>query len=211
MENNINTHQHTVHKNIARDTWLISDTHFLHKNILKFIDSNTGLRVRPDFDTVEEMNEHMIERWNSVIKQHHRVYHLGDVFFGDKEEFQKLFTRLNGSKRLIVGNHDNIKYLAKGNFFSKIQMWRMFPELGLMFSHVPLHPSSLRRGAPDSDVAPLFGIHGHIHQNKSPRGPYRNVSVEAINYTPVHLDTLIAEAKQYAENQWELDRPFLQP
>ncbi len=191
MENNINTHHHTVHKNIARDTWLISDTHFLHKNILKFVDSTTGLLVRPNFDTVEEMNEHMIERWNSVIMPHHRVYHLGDVFFGDKEEFQKLFNRLNGSKRLIVGNHDNIKYLAKGNFFSKIQMWRMFPEHNLLFTHVPVHPYSLGRGAPGSDTPVMTNVHGHIHQNASPPGPYINVSVEAINYTPVHIDEIL--------------------
>jgi hypothetical protein len=31
---------------------------------------------------------------------------------------------------------------------------------------------------------------GHIHQNPSPEGPYRNVCVEQINYTPVNIEEL---------------------
>jgi len=162
---------------------------------LKFTDSNTGESIRPGFDNITQMNEYILERWNSVVKPGDRVYHLGDVFFGDKEKFSAFFNRLHGSKRLIVGNHDDIKFLAKGNFFQKIQMWRMFPEYGLMFSHVPLHPSSLRRGPPDSDTPLLVNCHGHIHQNPSPEGPYFNVSVEAINYTPMHIDEIVQRVK----------------
>jgi len=177
---------------MSRDIWIISDTHFRHANILKFTDSTTGDLVRGDrFADVDAMDEHMIEQWNSVVKQGDIVYHLGDVVMGDKEWFKKNWPRLNGSKRLIVGNHDDIPFLSSGGFFKKVQMWRMFPEFGLMFSHVPLHESSLRRGAPNDPDAPILtNIHGHIHQNPSPEGPYRNVSVEAINYTPVHIEEL---------------------
>ena len=49
----------------------------------------------------------MIENWNSVVKKGDYVYHLGDVFFGSKETFPALWNRLNGSKRLIIGNHDD--------------------------------------------------------------------------------------------------------
>lgn len=191
---------------MSRDIWVISDTHFLHKNILTFRDGASGKLVRgDDFADVDEMNEHMIERWNSVVKQGDIVYHLGDVMMGDKDEFKKLWPRLNGSKRLIVGNHDDVKFLASGGFFQKISMWRMFPEFGLMFSHVPLHKSSLKRHWVSRRDHSLLGywqqrfihrhnsllnVHGHIHQNPSPKGPYRNVSVEAINYTPVNIEEL---------------------
>jgi len=37
---------------------------------------------------------------------------------------------------------------------------------------------------------------GHIHQNPSPPGRYINVCVEAIDYTPVHIETLAAKAKK---------------
>ena len=180
---------------MSRDIWVISDTHFRHNNILKFRDSNSGDLVRPMFADVDEMDEHMIERWNSVVKQGDIVYHLGDVLVGDKEWLKSNWSRLNGSKRLIVGNHDDIKFLAGGGFFAKVQMWRMFPEFGLMFSHVPLHISSLLRlvdksGKYPQDAETLLNVHGHIHQNPSPEGPYRNVSVEAINYTPVNIEEL---------------------
>ena len=68
----------------------------------------------------------------------------------------------------------------------------MFPEYNLLFSHVPIHPSGLKRGAPDSDAPVMTNVHGHIHQNPSPDGPYFNVSVEAMNYTPIHIDDLLA-------------------
>ena len=184
---------------MSRDIWVISDTHFRHKNILKFTDSNTGEPIRPGFADVDEMDEHMIQRWNSVVKPGDIVYHLGDVVIDKNNEdrtwFKQNWPRLNGGKRLIVGNHDDIKFLASGGFFSKVLMWRMFPEFGLLFSHVPLHPSSLLRYVdqdaewPDGQET-LMNVHGHIHQNSSPEGPYRNVSVEAIDYTPVNIEEL---------------------
>ena len=181
---------------MSSDIWVISDNHFRHQNILKFTDSATGNLVRGDrFADVDAMDEHMIEQWNSVVKQGDIVYHLGDVVMGDKEWFKSNWTRLNGSKRLIVGNHDDIKFLSSGGFFKKVQMWRMFPEFGLMFSHVPLHTSNLLRlkekgGVWPDDCESLLNVHGHIHQNPSPEGPYRNVSVEAVNYTPVNIEEL---------------------
>ena len=78
-------------------------------------------------------------------------------------------------------------------------MWRMFPEFGLLLTHVPVHPSNLRVYAvegehEEGDVGTVqktfLNVHGHIHQNPSPEGPYRNMSVEAIDYTPVNIEDL---------------------
>lgn len=177
---------------MTKDIWVISDTHLNHENILKFTDSATGKLIRGEqFSNVDEMNQCILDNWNSVVKPGDIVYHLGDVFFGSREHFTKFWPKFNGSKRLIVGNHDDIPFLSSGGFFKKVAMWRMFPEFGLLFSHVPLHESSLRRGSPNDPDAPLVtNIHGHIHQNSSPEGPYRNMSVEVINYTPVHIEDL---------------------
>lgn len=176
--------------------WVISDTHFFHENILKFTDSTTGELVRGGrFSSVNEMNECMLDNWNSVVSPGDKVYHLGDVTMGHNEEFLKFWPKLNGSKRLIVGNHDDIKFLSTGGLFAKVQMWRMFPEFGLMFSHVPLHINSLYR-YPSKDSTETFepvamlNVHGHLHQIPSPEGPYRNVSVEAIDYTPINIEEL---------------------
>lgn len=170
---------------MAKDIWVISDTHFNHNNILKFRDKD-GSAFRGDlFDDVNHMNEVMITNWNSVVKPGDKVYHLGDVFFGSKDDFKVLWPRLNGAKRLIVGNHDDIKFLSSGGFFQKVGMWRVFKEHGLLLSHVPLHESSLTR-AGDSSI----NVHGHIHQNKSPSDRHRCVCVEQTNYTPVHIEEL---------------------
>lgn len=170
-----------------RDIWVTSDTHFGHANILHFEDED-GQLVRPDFSSVDDMNQTMVDRWNSVVKPGDIVYHLGDVFFGDKAAFQSLWARLNGRKRLIVGNHDDIKYLSSGGFFQKVMLWRLWPEFNLLFTHVPTHPSTL--GEARFRDSPVLNVHGHIHQNASPPGPYRCVCVEQTDYTPVHIETL---------------------
>lgn len=178
------------------DIWLISDTHFRHANILKFTDSNTGELIRGSkFTTVDEMDEYMIDRWNSAVKPGDKVYHLGDVAMlrtqEDETWFKKNWARLNGSKRLVVGNHDDIPFLSKGGFFKKVMMWRMMPEFGLMLSHVPLHESSLQRSSnDDSDTYCLVNVHGHTHTNGSPPGPYVSVCVELTDYTPVNIEEL---------------------
>jgi calcineurin-like phosphoesterase family protein len=48
------------------EVYIISDNHFGHSGVLNFRKQN-GDRPRA-FDSVEEMDEHMIERWNSVVR-----------------------------------------------------------------------------------------------------------------------------------------------
>lgn len=173
-----------------RNIWVISDTHFGHQNIIRYCN-------RP-FETAKEADEKMIENWNSVVKDGDIVYHLGDVYFG--EAGKHALPKLNGRKRLIIGNHDNGKdqYLQK--YFQKIMVWRMFPEFGLLLSHIPLHKQSLERwessidsntGRDMTEVAYyLRNVHGHIHDRESPSEDHFNVSVEKINYTPINIEEL---------------------
>ena len=78
--------------------YFIADTHFNHENIIKYCD-------RP-FSNAKEMNEYIIQKWNSVVKEDDIVYHLGDVGFGTTEMLKELISRLNGTKILLRGNHD---------------------------------------------------------------------------------------------------------
>jgi calcineurin-like phosphoesterase family protein len=172
------------YRKLMADIFVISDTHFGHTNILNFTDSG-GTKVRSFYD-IHHMNEHMVDRWNSVVKKGDKVYHLGDVFFGDKPSFQTLWPRLNGSKRLVVGNHDDVKYLSSGGFFRKVMLWRRFDHL--LLTHVPVHPTTL--GENRFTGKQMVNVHGHIHQNKSPPGNYKCVCVEQIDYTPVALEEL---------------------
>lgn len=176
-----------------KEIWVISDTHFHHANILGFIDSRTGLKVRPGFNNVDEMDEHMVEKWNNVVNPGDKVYHLGDVFMGDQNKFKKLWPRLNGRKNLIVGNHDDIRFLSSGGFFKEVYLERKFKDLKLHLSHIPLHPSQHETGAPGSGNF-LVNVHGHIHGNPTPEGRYINVSVEVVDYTPVNIEVLAKQA-----------------
>lgn len=138
------------------------------------------------------MNETMVERWNSVVKKGDKVYHLGDVLFGSKDDFTKLWPRLNGSKRIVLGNHDDVKYLASGGFFQKLYESRTFGEFGLLCTHRPAHESQIHDFKRDRR---MLNVHGHIHQNPAPSEQHKCVCVEQVNYTPVHLDELIALQK----------------
>lgn len=162
------------------ETFVISDTHFFHANILKYCD-------RP-FTSVDEMNQHMMERWNSVVSPNDLVYHLGDVYLGNKvpeTEVLSFLLKLNGRKRLILGNHDRGKDPILHQIFEKIYMGRIFKDKGLILSHFPLHPMYTIVG----DVE-FLNVHGHIHEKESPEGRYKNVSVEAIDYTPINIEEL---------------------
>jgi len=164
--------------------WFISDTHFNHKNILKFTDED-GKLIRPGFSSIEDMNETIINNWNEYIKPEDKVYHLGDVFMGSKSWIEDNWNRLRGKKRLIVGNHDNISYIASKNMFQKILLWGDFSDFGFLATHVPTHASSLVRRN-----KMVQNIHGHIHEKESPPGPYYNISVERNNYYPYNIDEL---------------------
>lgn len=167
------------------EIYVISDTHFCHDNIISYCN-------RPYTDAYH-MNQDMIDRWNSVVTPEDKVYHLGDVYMGGRREVvEYILSNLNGKKRLILGNHDNGKDQLLQKHFQKIDVWRMFPEYGLLLTHVPVHESTLgertnRKGQPMY----LKNIHGHIHTNPSPKGPYRCVCVEQINYTPINIKELV--------------------
>ncbi len=159
------------------DIWLISDTHFNHASIIKYCD-------RP-FHNTQEMDEMMIYKWNKRVKPQDKVYHLGDVYMKASPGYIKtVLGRLNGHKRLILGNHDRGKDQILLNHFEKIYSMRFlkFTWKSLQLTHMPLHPMSVKKG--------WINVHGHIHNNKSPDGPYMNVSVEMTDYYPVHVEEL---------------------
>ncbi len=156
--------------------WIISDTHFGHASILTF-KREDGSPLR-DFKDVNHMDETMIERWNSVVRPQDKVYHLGDVAMNPK--FIPLVGRCNGHKRLILGNHDHgkVKQLYTP-YFEAIYSLRLLDRM--MFTHVPVHPDSIGKS--------IANIHGHTH-GKDMGKRYFDVSVEAIDYTPISLEDL---------------------
>ncbi|KKN65639.1 hypothetical protein LCGC14_0479550 [marine sediment metagenome] len=90
-----------------------SDHHFGHKTML------TMANPRP-FDSVEEMNEELIARWNAKVPAKGAiVYHLGDFSWMNREKTNDIFNRLNGTIRLVRGNHDREKLSWPGKWESE--------------------------------------------------------------------------------------------
>lgn len=170
---------------MTKNVFLISDTHFTHENICKFLREDGVTKLRP-FANAQEMDELMVQNWNSVIQPHDKVYHLGDVFINRKARF--IMNRLNGDKVLIKGNHDIFDLSNYTPFFRDI---RAYHTLGrAILSHIPVHHQNLGRFKGN--------IHGHLHEFRvktdsgdiDPR--YQTVCVEHVNYTPVELSVILA-------------------
>jgi calcineurin-like phosphoesterase family protein len=168
--------------------FFIADQHFHHKNILTFKRSDNGLPLR-QFDDVDEMNEHMVEQHNRVVKPEDKVYFLGDVTMSRNAKGLEILGRLNGEKILVKGNHDLCSAHQYLNYFKDIRGTHQFD--GMILSHIPIHPESLARWG--------CNVHGHLHSNQvklwdmmfetekiDPR--YLCVSVEQIAYTPISLE-----------------------
>ena len=79
--------------------YFTADHHFNHKNIAKYCN-------RP-YDTVEDMNQDMVEKWNDVVSDDDIVYHLGDFTLEGFNTFEKFISRLNGKIRIVPGGHDS--------------------------------------------------------------------------------------------------------
>ena len=159
--------------------YFISDLHFSHRNILKYI-------KRP-FKDVNEMNEALIERWNNAVSKNDRVIVVGDMFLCMKETASGFMSRLNGTKILIKGNHDkwtNERYKSLG--FSEVYFrsidYKMPSGRKALVSHYPI---------PDDLIAAHdLQIHGHSHSSEKQNGKRINVCCEAWDYTPVSIDEL---------------------
>lgn len=169
-----------------REIWVSSDPHFGHANILKFEDKD-GKKFRGDlFKDVDEMNEKILYNHNKKVAPGDIWYCLGDVYFGDANKADALLSRMNGKKRLVIGNHDNPKSQVLLKHFEKMMIWRNFPEKRILMTHVPVHESTLFEFAKYD-----YNVHGHIHQHESPNRNYINMSMENINYDPVNIDDIV--------------------
>ena len=95
-------------------SFYISDLHFGHFNIIRYDN-------RP-FRNVDEMDNTLINNWNRAVSNDDFVYILGDISWHDEDKTAEIFKKLNGTKILVKGNHDNIKPNSKlAKCFTSIQ------------------------------------------------------------------------------------------
>ena len=81
----------------------ISDLHFGHENVIMYDN-------RP-YSDVYQMQQKLIDNWNSVVTDEDVVYHLGDFSWGKYEDWVSVIRNLNGKIFFIKGNHDKESYL----------------------------------------------------------------------------------------------------
>lgn len=168
-----------------KDVWVWSDIHFYHTNIIKYCD-------RP-FDSVEEMNQTLIENHNNLVGPNDLVIWVGDVSFKNVCDTNALLRQLNGDRILIAGNHDLDKKRrhVRALDFNEIHLLYTIDDgvAPIVFTHFTM----------DNAPLPWINVHGHVHNQ-----PYDvehslqhiNVSVEVIDYKPMHLTELRRIARE---------------
>lgn len=167
--------------------FIIGDNHFYDSNIINYC---------RDFASVLEMNEYMVENWNSVVENNDTIFVLGDFFdFSNCTETQaiEILNRLNGRKILIVGNHDKgYEEFYRSNGVEVID-YTIVKDGFWFLSHEPMFVT---------EAAPYANIFAHVHTNPM----YRTVSsrsfcasAERHDYTPVPLSEAKRMVVEYKE------------
>lgn len=184
-----------------RNLFFTSDTHFGHKNIIKY--SN-----RP-FRTVDEMDSALIDNINETVPHDGVLYHAGDFAFGDADFIRSILDRIACRVIFIDGNHDGE---MRGDVRGKLdplsaRTTRGTPLPGIKQKSVP----GLELRVTDSDVPRgeqliylchypsitwnrahhgSWMLHGHCHGNlKYPfKGRIMDIGVDPNGYKPVSYE-----------------------
>lgn len=163
-----------------------SDPHFGHDNIRRYAD-------RP-FDSVDEMDEALVENYNQTVRLSDTVLWCGDAFFRFSTTPQRIMPRLNGRKVLILGNHDRQPGRMAALGFDLV-LYEAFVHIAgrtCRVSHYP-YAGSPGRGARVDDrylkrrpsrVKGELLIHGHTHSKSRIFENQIHVGVDAWDYRP---------------------------
>ena len=159
-------------------TYIISDLHLDHTNIIKYC-------ARPFLlSDTDEMNRVLIDNWNSIVRNN-EVYFLGDLSYGKgAKPTSHWLEKLSGKIHFIKGNHDNGKNPMKNQEILE------YGGKKFLLIHDPDKAPSSWKG---------WVIHGHKHNNDLRRYPFINgerktinVSAELLDYKPMSMDFLLS-------------------
>jgi calcineurin-like phosphoesterase family protein len=181
-------------------TWISSDTHFGHANIIKYCN-------RP-YSSAEEMDEDLIERHNKVVGPNDLYIHLGDVAFTGSDRISSIMNRLNGKKLLILGNHDhrkNLEFYFTEGVGEYLIITRGKKERYVLM-HYPIESWDRKHhGVPH--------LHGHCHGTMDNSGLLRfDMGVDCWGMNPVNLEelnTLIKDKREVLLDQEYKERDLL--
>ena len=165
--------------------WFTADWHFYHKQIIEYCN-------RP-FKSEKEMRRQLITRYNEVVRKDDTCFVLGDASMLGTSQWEHLkgvIQKLNGTKHLIFGNHDEFKwqrYVDIGFTTVHSALWHQEGGLNIVMAHDPSVYCVLK---PDTVL-----LHGHIHTlyKSLPEQMVVNVGVDVWNFYPVNIDQIRKE------------------
>ena len=186
--------------------WFTSDLHLSHQ--AEFLWQPRG------FANQKEMNEALVENWNSVVKPEDEVYNLGDMALTDPEDALKYLKQLNGKHWWIYGNHDtkrkiNLFIDEVDNLFEIGYAWILKEgKHSFYLSHYP----TLTANFDDKHFSQhVINLHGHTHQRTDwlqLDNPFMyHVGLDSHNNTPVHIDEVVTDVRQRWNELGQLPTP----
>jgi len=179
--------------------YITSDTHYGHKNIVRGTtnwrtqDGEVPVDSTRDFQTIEQMNERLIDGINHFVGQDDTLIMLGDVSFGGFDNIGIFLERLVCHNiHLILGNHDhhidrNYDFVQKR--FLSVQHYLEVNIEGKDFvlCHYPLQSwNGLNKG--------VIHLHGHVHlgpNRKFGNGKRLDVGVDGNGMDPYSISDII--------------------
>jgi calcineurin-like phosphoesterase family protein len=158
--------------------WFTADLHLGHTNIIR----HCG---RP-FDSVEEMDQVLIQNINDCVKKQDRLYILGD-FCGQRRKSAYIQSYLNrihlhpNQIFLILGNHDDEKH-SKRVFPNVYERYTVKHEgEQIVLSHYAMRTwNQSGRGR--------WHLYGHSHGNLPDYGKSFDVGVDVWDFKPISFE-----------------------
>lgn len=205
--------------------YYIADTHFYHENLIDKMDKR-------GFETIEAMNEYMIEKWNAKVRKNDEVVILGDFCWGKTCQVNDLLKRLNGQLYLIQGNHDY--FLRDKKFHADRFVWiKPYAEIHdnkrkVILSHYPILCYNGQYRLDKKGNPKTYMLHGHVHDTHDQRlleqfrmmteryviegmdGSKRNIPCNLINCFCVYSDYEPLTLDEWIQNDEKRRRKIMQ-
>jgi len=179
--------------------WFTADQHLDHPNILEY-------EMRP-FKKLQDMNNEIIRRHNTVVAPEDTVYFIGDISLRGPENFnyyRALLRKLNGEKHLILGNHDRLNPFAyvEAGFISvhTSLIIRDWDGNEYVLCHDPAPACIDHNLRPDSA---RIWLCGHVHSLFATCRNVINVGVDVRNFTPISFNEVYEIGKTLKLAMWE--------
>lgn len=188
--------------------YFTSDTHYHHKNICRGVTNWTDADdITRDFDTLDQMNDRIVNGINSSVGENDVLIHLGDWSFGGFERIEEFRNRINCKEiHLVLGNHDHHierdregvrslftsvhQYLeldVKKTGTDKLDSYDRSFEAKFVLMHYPIMSwNKMNEG--------VIHLHGHVHlppDKRMGKGRMLDVGVDGNGLDPISVNEVL--------------------